>query len=241
MKKYLIIILALILIIVPSSAFEFGTMTYDTEKIHQGNTSFSFALFNMGDEDLNVELQATNSGNTTVYFDDRNLVLEPNKVSKNPSEGWLSAGPNRYVEPREIKFDAYNPDKFEQDGFQIRIEASLREKSEDNGIEQDAVQVRTLDYSILPIESEERPEVGRGYEAPEDREQDIVVVENNTESQVEADNLSSSENESKIFLNSSEIGKSSQDKESTDKTVNKVTIFLLVSVMLSFVYLWRIL
>ncbi len=125
----------------------FGSFPYDTRKTSGGNTTFHIGVFNLGEEELELEMVAETPRNVEVMFPERQTALPPSETTKNPEgEGWFSLGDGRYVEVTRVPFRVLS---YQSGTHRVKVSVRAKETgSVDEGDRTRQKVVRVNQYTV---------------------------------------------------------------------------------------------
>lgn len=228
------------------AATSFGSFTFESSKFSEDlNATYTLGLMNPGDETVEVELGYPGSENYNVSFDRQSFDMAPTDVSGTPqSSGSYYLGDGRYAEVEEVEVlvEASRYRESNQIEFPVTVQTSL---GEDEGTQETVyVQEHWLEMEIEPslIPEEREEEVPSYQERFWDEAHDLTGSEEEDEEKSEEEeefNFEEDETESSDDENQGEQNVT-ETQEVEDSEVDTVTYVLLIGLLVSLVYLYRV-
>ena len=164
MRKIIALAILVSLFSLQVAGQEIGSIVEDSSKKVPTEAEYRIGVFNLKDEPVEIEMTAQNFQGS-VEYEANTFVLEPSRVSSNPSgSGWVSLSGGNYVKPEYQKLSVVGQ---ESQDFGLQVQARrLPENRNSEG--PTVVQVvshslsysRTSDSVYLPSgENEENPDL----------------------------------------------------------------------------------
>lgn len=229
------------------SAYSFGTVNYNSEKVSEGNASFRIDVLNLNNHSLmlNPDVSGLEKGNISFQSD---RIIEPSEISRNPEgDGWISIKPGVYAKPETFRFNVISSDESGEDMFKVALEAVMDLEERSSDVNQKVIQVREYEYEITFPDAEKQAKLDRGFDSAESQENspEIIRSENDKQDQKsqqsEEDETVSAEiaNFSKVTKINSTNSSSASSAQSSG--IDMTTVILTAGLAGSIAYLWVIL
>lgn len=148
MRRKALVILITVFLTSHVSATVLGTFQYDSTQSTSGDpVEYRVGLVNLGDEDLNVEIEASQDQNISLNYEEE-IEIPPSDISSNPGDGrWYSLGNGSYTEVKVYSFDAGSRN-FRNRTFQMTFSAYSASNSSSGGF-QNIIQERSYKFTLL--------------------------------------------------------------------------------------------
>lgn len=220
-------VLLFFLLFLSSSALGIGVTPLDSSKTTvSGDAAYQVALTNLGASNRTVRIVPSDKDRLVLNYPE-NITLRPSRILGSPGKGrWIAVGKGRYLKPRVIRIIAtmQQADAGEKREFKLRFYSRENSNNTSSTVQGGrAVEVVETSYSIKKVSPEKTEETPKdektGSEGVKWVSKGVEDVKNSFDQ----------------FLKDK-----AGNKPESGKEINKVTWFLLVTVILLSIYTWRL-
>lgn len=145
----------MVLVMVTAASASFGSFASDSERTVDGTTaSFGIKIFNLGEEPLNIEVNAESPEGADLIYPETYRVA-PSKATKNPSDGsnWFYLGDGKYVKTVKIPVTLQKNPQSSKNTFKFDVNIQGTTSNDDNRPQDRAFhkvqQVRTYTFKAI--------------------------------------------------------------------------------------------